>query len=151
MKKVFFAVAAAAVALFSFTGCDETVTKDVAISYSTNIEYSSTTGDAAGTAGLTLGDLQEIYYAALKEIDGATPTFDSSDNSLLTNAVCLKAQTSEEKVKEIVLAVGEKADKAVKAKFGDPVIVNPHYSNLSITLYHNWSSTSTPVVTYKYE
>ncbi len=147
MKKVFFAVAAAAVALFSFTGCDETVTKDVTISFTANGAYSSSTsslytGDTTDN-GLTRWDLQDIYFAALKEIDGAT--------QLNNNSVCLKAQTSEEKVKEIVLAVGEKADKAVKAKFGDPVIVNPHYSNLSITLYHNWSSTSTPVVTYKYE
>ncbi len=141
MKKVFFAVAAAAVALFSFTGCDETVTKDVTISFTTP-DFAGN-GSADTTKGLTRWDLQDIYFAALKEIDGAT--------QLDNNSVCLKAQTSEEKVKEIVLAVGEKADKAVKAKFGDPVIVNPHYSNLSITLYHNWSSTSTPVVTYKYE
>ncbi len=143
MKKVFFAVAAAAVALFSFTGCGETVTKDVAISFTASGSYSSSTGDAAGTAGLTRGDLQQIYLAALKEIDGAIPLGD--------NSVYIKAQTSEKTVKEIVLAAGEKADKAVKEKFGDPVIVNPHWSNLSVTLYHNWSSESTAVVTYKYE
>lgn len=143
MQKVFFVVAAAAVVLLGFTGCGETVTKDVAISYSTSFSYSGSGNDTVTDNGLTLGALQAIYFTAMKEMDGAIPLGD--------NSVYIKGQTSEKQVKEAVLAVGEKADKVVKAQYGDPVQVHHNYGDLSITLFHDWTSKPTATVTYKYK
>lgn len=141
MKKVFFAVATAAVALLGFTGCSETVSKDVAISFDTTGKE-QTSGSETDN-GLTMWALQSIYLTAMQEMEGAVPLGD--------NSVYIKSQTSEKQVKDAVLAVGKKADQAVKAQYGDPVMVSQSWSNLSITLYYNWTSEATAAVTYAYE
>lgn len=145
MKKVFSMVAICCLTMMSFvfTGCGETVTKDVAISYSTSFSYSGSGNDTVTDNGLTLGALQAIYFTAMKEMEGAIPLGD--------NSVYIKGQTSEKQVKEAVLAVGEKADKVVKAQYGDPVQVHHNYGDLSITLFHDWTSKPTATVTYKYK
>lgn len=146
MKKIFFAVVTAAVALFGFTGCEELETKDVFVSIIANF---GTTGsmDNLSNAMALKSDIENIFVSEMKKAAGAVEYPD------LTTSVLFKAQTSEKVLKATILTAAEKADKAVKTKYGDGTTMNvPDYVNfLDIVVSYNWNSEPTEAVRCVYK
>lgn len=146
MKKIFFAVVTAAVALFGFTGCEELETKDVFVSIVANF---GTTGsmDNLSNAMALKSDIENIFVSEMKKAVGAVEYPD------LTTSVLFKAQTSEKVLKATILTAAEKADKAVKTKYGDGTTMNvPDYVNfLDIVVSYNWNSEPTEAVRCVYK
>lgn len=144
MKKIFFAVVTAAVALFGFTGCEELETKDVFVSVVANF---GTTGsmDNLSNAMALKSDIENIFVSEMK-VAGAVEYPD------LTTSVLFKAQTSEV-LKATILTAAEKADKAVKTKYGDGTTMNvPDYMDfLDIVVSYNWNSEPTEAVRCVYK
>lgn len=137
MKKVFFAVAAAAVALLGFTSCGEIVEKDVT---------------ASAIAKFEATGLDAVSYKCAIE-DMFMDEFVAAGGQKLTQGTAIfKAQTSEKAIKETVQAAAEKADKAVKAKYGDgtTVSVPVNFTSLEIGVSYYWDSDKT-IATYIYK
>lgn len=146
MKKIFLAVVTAAVALFGFTGCEELETKDVFVSIVANF---GTTGsmDNLSNAMALKSDIENIFVSEMKKAAGAVEYPD------LTTSVLFKAQTSEKVLKATILTAAEKADKAVKNKYGDGTTMNvPDYVDfLDIVVSYNWNSEPTEAVRCVYK
>ena len=140
MKKVFFAVAVAAVALLGFTGCGETVSKDVSVSA---IAYF---GGSLPKAMTLKSDVEAIFMSEMKAA-GAVE-FATEPTILI-----FKAQSSEASVKKTILDAAAKADKNVKTKYGDgtTMIVPDYMDYLRITVFYNWEAQPTEAVTYTYK
>lgn len=137
MKKIFFAVATAAVALFGLSGCGETVTKDVTASAIADFE-------ASGLDAIT-------YKCAIEDV--FMDEFVAAGGQKATQGTALfSAQNSEKAFKETVKNAAEKADKAVKEKYGDgeTVAVPANFKSLSVTVSYNWDGEKT-IATYTYK
>lgn len=145
MKKIFLAVVTAAVALFGFTGCEELETKDVFVSIVANFGTTGSMDDISNAMALK-SDIENIFVSEMKAA-GAVEYPD------LTTSVLFKAQTSEKILKATILTAAEKADKAVKTKYGDGATMNvPGYVNfLDIVVSYNWNSEPTEAVRCVYK
>lgn len=146
MKKIFLAVVTAAVALFGFTGCEELETKDVFVSVVANFGTTGSMDDLSNVMALK-SDIENIFVSEMKKAAGAVEYPD------LTTSVLFKAQTSEKVLKATILTAAEKADKAVKTKYGDGTTMNvPDYVNfLDIVVSYNWNSEPTEAVRCVYK
>lgn len=146
MKKIFLAVVTAAVALFGFTGCEELETKDVFVSVVANFGMTGSRDDLSNVMALK-SDIENIFVSEMKKAAGAVEYPD------LTTSVLFKAQTSEKILKATILTAAEKADKAVKTKYGDGTTMNvPDYVNfLDIVVSYNWNSEPTEAVRCVYK
>lgn len=146
MKKIFLAVVTAAVALFGFTGCEESETKDVFVSIVANFGMTGSRDDLSNVMALK-SDIENIFVSEMKKAAGAVEYPD------LTTSVLFKAQTSEKILKATILTAAEKADKAVKTKYGDGTTMNvPDYVNfLDIVVSYNWNSEPTEAVRCVYK
>lgn len=146
MKKIFLAVVTAAVALFGFTGCEELETKDVFVSVVANFGTTGSMDDLSNVMALK-SDIENIFVSEMKKAAGAVEYPD------LTTSVLFKAQTSEKILKATILTAAEKADKAVKTKYGDGTTMNvPDYVNfLDIVVSYNWNSEPTEAVRCVYK
>lgn len=146
MKKIFLAVVTAAVALFGFTGCEELETKDVFVSIVANFGMTGSRDDLSNVMALK-SDIENIFVSEMKKAAGAVEYPD------LTTSVLFKAQTSEKVLKATILTAAEKADKAVKTKYGDGTTMNvPDYVNfLDIVVSYNWNSEPTEAVRCVYK
>lgn len=146
MKKIFLAVVTAAVALFGFTGCEELETKDVFVSIVANFGMTGSRDDLSNVMTLK-SDIENIFVSEMKKAAGAVEYPD------LTTSVLFKAQTSEKVLKATILTAAEKADKAVKTKYGDGTTMNvPDYVNfLDIVVSYNWNSEPTEAVRCVYK
>lgn len=146
MKKIFLAVVTAAVALFGFTGCEELETKDVFVSIVANFGTTGSMDDLSNVMALK-SDIENIFVSEMKKAAGAVEYPD------LTTSVLFKAQTSEKILKATILTAAEKADKAVKTKYGDGTTMNvPDYVNfLDIVVSYNWNSEPTEAVRCVYK
>lgn len=146
MKKIFLAVVTAAVALFGFTGCEELETKDVFVSVVANFGMTGSRDDLSNVMALK-SDIENIFVSEIKKAAGAVEYPD------LTTSVLFKAQTSEKILKATILTAAEKADKAVKTKYGDGTTMNvPDYVNfLDIVVSYNWNSEPTEAVRCVYK
>lgn len=146
MKKIFLAVVTAAVALFGFTGCEELETKDVFVSIVANFGATGSMDDLSNVMALK-SDIENIFVSEMKKAAGAVEYPD------LTTSVLFKAQTSEKILKATILTAAEKADKAVKTKYGDGTTMNvPDYVNfLDIVVSYNWNSEPTEAVRCVYK
>lgn len=145
MKKIFFAVATAAVALFGLSGCGETVSKDVPVSAIANFGTSGSMENLSKAMTLK-SDIEAIFMSEMKAA-GAV------EFATGTTTLIFKAQSSEASVKKTILDAAAKADKNVKTKYGDgTTMIVPDYMNfLSITVSYNWESEPTEAVTYTYK
>lgn len=140
------AVVTAAVALFGFTGCEELETKDVFVSIVANFGMTGSRDDLSNVMALK-SDIENIFVSEMKKAAGAVEYSD------LTTSVLFKAQTSEKILKATILTAAEKADKAVKTKYGDGTTMNvPDYVNfLDIVVSYNWNSEPTEAVRCVYK
>lgn len=145
MKKIFFAVATAAVALFGLSGCGETVSKDVPVSAIANFGTSGSMENLSKAMTLK-SDIEAIFMSEMKAA-GAV------EFATGTTTLIFKAQSSEASVKKTILDAAAKADKNVKTKYGDgtTMIVPDYMDFLSITVSYNWESEPTEAVTYTYK
>lgn len=145
MKKIFFAVATAAVALFGLTGCGEVVSKDVSVSAIADFGTSGSMENLSKAMTLK-SDVEAIFMSEMKAA-GAVEFAEG------TTALIFKAQSSEATVKNTILDAAAKADKNVKTKYGDGATMTvPDYMDfLSITVSYNWESEPTEAVTYTYK
>lgn len=145
MKKIFFAVATAAVALFGLTGCGEVVSKDVSVSAIADFGTSGSMENLSKAMTLK-SDVEAIFMSEMKAA-GAV------EFATGTTALIFKAQSSEATVKNTILDAAAKADKNVKTKYGDGTTMTvPDYMDfLSITVSYNWESEPTEAVTYTYK
>lgn len=145
MKKIFFAVATAAVALFGLSGCGETVSKDVSVSAIADFGTSGSMENLSKAMTLK-SDIEAIFMSEMKAA-GAV------EFATGTTTLIFKAQSSEASVKKTILDATAKADKNVKTKYGDgtTMIVPDYMDFLSITVSYNWESEPTEAVTYTYK
>lgn len=145
MKKIFFAVATAAVALFGLTGCGEVVSKDVPVSAIADFGTSGSMENLSKAMTLK-SDVEAIFMSEMKAA-GAV------EFATGTTTLIFKAQSSEASVKKTILDAAAKADKNVKTKYGDGTTMTvPDYMDfLSITVSYNWESEPTEAVTYTYK
>ena len=137
MKKIFFAVATAIVALFGLNSCEETVSKDVTASAIANFE-------ASGVDAIT-------YKCAIEDM--FMDEFVAAGGQKMTQGTALfSAQSSEKTISETVKNAAEKADKAVKEKYGDgtTVAVPSNFTSLEIVVSYHWDSDKT-IATYTYK
>lgn len=145
MKKIFFAVATAAVALFGLTGCGETISKDVSVSAIADFGTSGSMENLSKAMALK-SDVEAIFMSEMKAAGAVEFAAEST-------ALIFKAQSSEAAVKKTILDAAAKADKDVKTKYGDGTTMNvPDYMDfLGITVFYNWESEPTEAVTYTYK
>lgn len=146
MKKIFFAVVTAMVALFGLNSCEETYDKAVSVSFTSSgsfYQVSTSKDTTTYDAGATKWDLDAIYLAELQKIG----------EPLSDNAVLLNHQTSEKAAKAKVLEAAANADKRVYEVYGvgDAIKVHRGWSDLSVTVYYNWDADPVEAVTYTYK
>lgn len=142
MKKIFFAVAAAAVVLLGFTGCGETVQKDAIASAFAHYGASGS-GSAAFDAVSFKCKIEDAFTAEFVK-EGAILSSQGT--------VFFKAMSSEKELKNKVTAAAKRADQAVKTQYGDGTTMNvPNYfTSLSITVSYDWDGEH-EVATYTYK
>ena len=121
MKKIFFAVATAAVALFGLTGCGETVSKDVSVSAIADFGTSGSMENLSKAMTLK-SDVEAIFMSEMKA----------------AGAVEFAAAKADKNVK-------------TKYGDGTTMIVPDYMDFLSITVSYNWESEPTEAVTYTYK
>ena len=140
MKKIFFAVATAAVALFGLTGCGETVTKDITVSAVDYFHYSGSSFDADGSNGVTRQQVQQTFMTELKKI--GTPATES--------AVVLQKQTDAKAVSKAIKEAADNADQIVRTMLGVPDKLDPGYSALSVVVSYTDFEDKKVELTYTY-
>ncbi len=105
---IFAAVCCAA--LIGFTACEETISKDIVVSVSNSLEYSSTNG--SGSTGVSMVDVQNVFMEELGKI-GTRP-------QELNNAVIMRQQSNAKEVKQKVEHAAQSADQRVRDELGVP-------------------------------
>ncbi len=139
MKKTIFAALCCA-ALFGFTACEETVTKDIAVTVTEDFSYSSVGG---GSSGVNLADIKSVFMEELSKI-GERP-------KELSYTVILRQQTDAKSVKTKVQQAADNADKRVRNELGVPDQLNPDYSKLKIGVEYTNVDDEKVTLTYTYK
>ncbi len=138
MKKTIFAALCCA-ALFGFTACEETISKDIAVTVTENFSYSS----VGGGSGVNHADIKSVFMEELSKI-GERP-------KELSYTVILRQQTDAKSVKTKVQQAADNADKRVKNELGVPDKLNPDYSKLKIGVEYPNIDDEKVTLTYTYK
>jgi len=137
MKKTIFAALCCA-ALFGFTACEETVSKDIAVTVTEDFSYSS-----GGSSGVNLANIKSVFMEELSNI--------GERSKELSYTVILRQQTNAKSVKTKVQQAADNADKRVRNELGVPDQLNPDYSKLKIDVEYTNVDDEKVTQTYTYK
>lgn len=137
MKKTIFAALCCA-ALFGFTACEETVSKDIAVTVTEDFSYSS-----GGSSGVNLANIKSVFMEELSNI--------GERSKELSYTVILRQQTNAKSVKTKVQQAADNADKRVRNELGVPDQLNPDYSKLKIDVEYTNVDDEKVTLTYTYK
>lgn len=135
MKKMIFAAVCCA-ALIGFTACEETVSKDIVVSMTSEFGYSS-----SASSGVTLFDVQDLFMEELAKIG----------TKVLDNAVVLREQSDAKAVKQKVEQAAQSADQRVKDELGVPDKLNSGINKLKIFVSYTNVDDEKVTLTYTYK
>lgn len=135
MKKMIFAAVCCA-ALIGFTACEETVSKDIVVSMTSEFGYSS-----SASSGVTLFDVQNLFMEELAKIG----------TKVLDNAVVLREQSDAKAVKQKVEQAAQSADQRVKDELGVPDKLNSGINKLKIFVSYTNVDDEKVTLTYTYK
>lgn len=131
---IFAAVCCAA--LIGFTACEETVSKDIVVSMTSEFGYSS-----SASSGVTLFDVQDLFMEELAKIG----------TKVLDNAVVLREQSDAKAVKQKVEQAAQSADQRVKDELGVPDKLNSGINKLKIFVSYTNVDDEKVTLTYTYK
>lgn len=135
MKKMIFAAVCCA-ALIGFTACEETVSKDIVVSMTSEFGYSG-----SASSGVTLFDVQNLFMEELSKIG----------TKVLDNAVVLREQSDAKAVKQKVEQAAQSADQRVKDELGVPDKLNSGINKLKIFVSYSNVDDEEVTLTYTYK
>ena len=135
MKKMIFAAVCCA-ALIGFTACEETVSKDIVVSMTSEFGYSS-----SASSGVTLFDVQDLFMEELAKIG----------TKVLDNAVVLREQSDAKAVKQKVEQAAQSANQRVKDELGLPDKLNSGINKLKIFVSYTNVDDEKVTLTYTYK
>lgn len=135
MKKMIFAAVCCA-ALIGFTACEETVSKDIVVSMTSEFGYSG-----SASSGVTLFDVQNLFMEELAKIG----------TKVLDNAVVLREQSDAKAVKQKVEQAAQSADQRVKDELGVPDKLNSGINKLKIFVSYTNVDDEEVTLTYTYK
>ena len=135
MKKMIFAAVCCA-ALIGFTACEETVSKDIVVSMTSEFGYSS-----SASSGVTLFDVQDLFMEELAKIG----------TKVLDNAVVLREQSDAKAVKQKVEQAAQSANQRVKDELGVPDKLNSGINKLKIFVSYTNVDDEKVTLTYTYK
>lgn len=135
MKKMIFAAMCCA-ALIGFTACEETVSKDIVVSMTSEFGYSG-----SASSGVTLFDVQDLFMEELAKIG----------TKVLDNAVVLREQSDAKAVKQKVEQAAQSADQRVKDELGVPDKLNSGINKLKIFVSYTNVDDEKVTLTYTYK
>ena len=135
MKKMIFAAMCCA-ALIGFTACEETVSKDIVVSMTSEFGYSS-----SASSGVTLFDVQNLFMEELAKIG----------TKVLDNAVVLREQSDAKAVKQKVEQAAQSADQRVKDELSVPDKLNSGINKLKIFVSYTNVDDEEVTLTYTYK
>lgn len=135
MKKMIFAAMCCA-ALIGFTACEETVSKDIVVSMTSEFGYSG-----SASSGVTLFDVQNLFMEELSKIG----------TKVLDNAVVLREQSDAKAVKQKVEQAAQSADQCVKDELGVPDKLNSGINKLKIFVSYSNVDDEEVTLTYTYK
>ena len=135
MKKMIFAAMCCA-ALIVFTACEETVSKDIVVSMTSEFGYSG-----SASSGVTLFDVQDLFMEELAKIG----------TKVLDNAVVLREQSDAKAVKQKVEQAAQSADQRVKDELGVPDKLNSGINKLKIFVSYTNVDDEKVTLTYTYK
>lgn len=108
MKKTIFAALCCAV-LFGFTACEETVSKDIAVTVTEDFSYSS----VGGSSGVNLANIKSVFMEELSKIGELSKE--------LSYVVILRQQSDAKSVKTKVQQAADNADQRVRNELMFPI------------------------------
>lgn len=135
MKKMIFAAVCCA-ALIGLTACEETVSKDIVVSMTSEFGYSG-----SASSGVTLFDVQNLFMEELSKIG----------TKVLDNAVVLREQSDAKAVKQKVEQAAQSADQRVKDELGVPDKLNSGINKLKIFVSYSNVDDEEVTLTYTYK
>ncbi len=138
MKKMIFAAVCCA-ALIGFTACEETVSKDIVVSMTSEFKSSSSSGSAS--SGVTVFNVQDLFMEELAKIG----------TKVLGNAVVLREQSDAKAVKQKVEQAAQSADQRVKDELGVPDKLNSGIDKLKIFVSYTNVDDEEVTLTYTYK
>ncbi len=138
MKKMIFAVVCCA-ALIGFTACEETVSKDIVVSMTSEFKISSSSGSAS--SGVTVFNVQDLFMEELAKIG----------TKVLDNAVVLREQSDAKAVKQKVEQAAQSADQRVKDELGVPDKLSSGIDKLKIFVSYTNVDDEEVTLTYTYK
>lgn len=138
MKKTIFAALCCA-ALFGFTACEETISKDIAVTVTEDFRYSS----VGGSSGVNLAVIKSVFMEELSKIGELSKE--------LSYVVILRQQTDAKSVKTKVQQAADNADQRVRNELDVPNQLNPDYSRLKIGVEYTNIDDEKVTLTYTYK
>lgn len=138
MKKTIFAALCCAV-LFGFTACEETVSKDIAVTVTEDFSYSS----VGGSSGVNLANIKSVFMEELSKIGELSKE--------LSYVVILRQQSDAKSVKTKVQQAADNADQRVRNELDVPDQLNPDYSRLKISVKYTNIDNEEVTLTYTYK